>query len=222
MFEALSENLNGLMASRGISALRLARESGVPLSTIKKLRNQDINNPTFATVFPLAQYFSVSLDYLLTKKPLSPEEKHGGYPVLNWEEVIHWPKLDRPFPIIPSTTSYRRSTFALKIQDQAKSVFPQEAILLIDSEMKPQHKDYVLVSVASSKEVYLKQFLKEENQAYLKSTEVASHITPLTSRYRILGVVMEYRKSLRSKKEAKEQPKRVLKPAAVSLKQGGY
>src|SRR5688572_30667176 len=103
MFEKLSDNLNLLMAEVHISADELSRRTGIPASTIKKIRNRYNPNPTLATLIPLAQFFSVTLGQLVGDEPL-PENRLQGLhqnnvimsqtnlPIISWQEAITWPK----------------------------------------------------------------------------------------------------------------------------------
>ena len=78
MFEKLCENLNFLMTKNVLNASELARSTGLPASTIKKIRNHDNPNPTLATLRPLAQYFSISLSQLIGDEPLIEDFTEKG------------------------------------------------------------------------------------------------------------------------------------------------
>lgn len=60
----LIEKLNLLIKERGITKTDLARESGVPYTTIMSLYDKGYENVKLSTLKKLAQYFGVSLGYL--------------------------------------------------------------------------------------------------------------------------------------------------------------
>ena len=62
-----------------ISADELARRTGIPASTIKKIRNNNSPNPTLNTLLPLAEYFAVSLGQLVGDEPLPESRTIGQY-----------------------------------------------------------------------------------------------------------------------------------------------
>lgn len=59
------EILTQLMKERGITKSVLARESGVPYTTIDGFYKKGCDNVKLSTLQKLAKYFGVSLDYLI-------------------------------------------------------------------------------------------------------------------------------------------------------------
>lgn len=58
-------NLDRLMKARNINKNVLARESGVPYTTIDGFYKKGCDNVKLSTLTKLAEYFGVSLDYLI-------------------------------------------------------------------------------------------------------------------------------------------------------------
>ena len=202
MFDLLSENINYLMTKHKVSALRLARDSGVPISTIKKLRNKSINNPTFATLIPIAKYFGVSMDYLLTHEQKHNvwlmESHHDEYPILNWEEAISWPEqVPAILNSIKTRNHYSKEAFALTVIDRTWSLFSAGSFLIVDPKVLPDQSDYIVAHLKDQKTASLKIFLMEDNQAFLQSLNISSNIVPFTEEYRFLGTVMECQQQLK-------------------------
>ena len=63
------EILDELMKNRGISRATLARESGIPYTTIDTWYKGKYDNIRLSTLKKLSAYFNVSLDYLMQEAP---------------------------------------------------------------------------------------------------------------------------------------------------------
>src|SRR5436190_10910802 len=71
MFDKLGQNLDFLMNNAHLNANELARRTGIPASSIKKIRTNNSPNPTLTTLLPLSNYFSLTLSELIGEIPLS-------------------------------------------------------------------------------------------------------------------------------------------------------
>lgn len=60
----LTEKLDVLMKEKGITKADLARESGVPYTTITSLYDKGYENVKLSTLKRLADYFETTLDYM--------------------------------------------------------------------------------------------------------------------------------------------------------------
>lgn len=60
----LTEKLDMLMKERGITKADLARESGIPYTTITSLYDKGYENVKLSTLKKLADYFNCSLDFI--------------------------------------------------------------------------------------------------------------------------------------------------------------
>src|SRR5580704_4784010 len=100
MLKNLSDNLNTLMARSRINSSELARLTGLPATTIKRIRNNEQSNPTVSTLLPIAKYFSMTISELLACEGgfignISP--KVCGLkliPLLSWRECAQFASLD--------------------------------------------------------------------------------------------------------------------------------
>ena len=59
------DNLTALMKERGINKATLAKESGIPYTTIDGFYKKGCDNTKLSTLIRLSEYFGVSLDYLI-------------------------------------------------------------------------------------------------------------------------------------------------------------
>lgn len=192
------------MAETRVNANELARQTGLPASTIKKIRNRDNPNPTLTTLLPIAKFFSISLSRLVGDEPLthihpvSHSQKKHRVPVLTWEEAIHWKKNHSAAQsIFAIEHAYSEQTYALIVEEDDWENLAKETILLIDPKTEPKHRDYVITHKKGQKVPTLKQLLHDDGKKYLKPIIQGYNIATLTSDHKILGVAMEYRKQLK-------------------------
>ena len=71
----LGERIKKLMELRGLSKADLSKQTGVPAATIEYLVDGSTYNPRIATLLPIANYFQVSLDYLVESNYWKTQEK---------------------------------------------------------------------------------------------------------------------------------------------------
>ncbi|MHB8065797.1 MAG: helix-turn-helix domain-containing protein [Ruminiclostridium sp.] len=81
----LTDKLDILMSEKGINKMELAKQSGVPYTTIVNFYEKGTDNIKLSTLTKLKKYFNVSLDYLaddninernISESSLSKEEKY--------------------------------------------------------------------------------------------------------------------------------------------------
>lgn len=199
MFKKLCENLKSLMIEKSINASELARSTGLPASTIKKIRNYDNPNPTLATLLPITQYFSVSLSQLVGDEPLPQVKtaKPSQVPILTWKEAIAWPTTHHDPHLFAMTENiYSSYAFALRVEKEDWSMLSKETILFFDPSHNASHSDYVVVYKQDQQIPTVRQILHDEENIYLKPLTEGYPILKLTPQHKILGVMMEYRKQI--------------------------
>lgn len=199
MFDKLSTNLNLLMAKARINSSELARKTGVPASTIKKIRKQANANPTLTTLIPIAQNFSLSVSQLIGDDANVHLEQAASHylPLLTWQEAALWP--DNAGATANFTTiknSFGAQTFGLLTPNEHWEGFLQNAIMIIDGAQQPLHRDYVIVSHDHHLPV-LRQYLIDDGIIYLKPVVNGYQMSLLTDRHRIIGTVIEQRQLLK-------------------------
>jgi SOS-response transcriptional repressor LexA len=209
MFDKLCDNLNLLMAEVHISADELGRRTGVPASTIKKIRNRYNPNPTLTTLLPIARYFSLTLGQLVGDESL-PTERAGGLPkanqegatlipILSWEQAIGCPRIQTEIPSLSITSehAYSQDAYALIVEEDDWGSFAKDTVLIIEPFLTVEHRDYAVVYKEGQQSPTLRQILYDEDQLYLKPLVQGYNIAPYTVEHRILGIVAEYKKQLR-------------------------
>lgn len=204
MLKNLSDNLNMLMAKARISSDELARRIGVPATTIKRIRNSEQANPTIATLTPIAHFFSVSLDQLVgleisacaIKQSIINTQK---IPILTWQSCISHEKLNelKHSNTILVEKLLSESAFALIVEDDNLDFFPKKSILIIDPEVRPANGDYIIVANINHNVASIRKYIIEIDQIYLKPLIPGIGISALTSEYKILGVILQYKMELK-------------------------
>jgi SOS-response transcriptional repressor LexA len=201
MPSTLSEILNKLMQELRVSADELARQTGIPASTIKKIRNHQNPNPTLSTLIPIAEFFAITLGQLGGVEPLPTHRIKGQYQTKSLQHIplIHWNEIGEDHikdkPTITTEQAYSTEAYALTVEEEDWENLPKGTTLIIDPTLKPSHRDFIIVKKTNQPQ--LKQLLIDEDQYYLKPVVAGYQITAFTPDHQILGVVVEYKKQLR-------------------------
>ncbi|MBA2651386.1 MAG: helix-turn-helix domain-containing protein [Tatlockia sp.] len=209
MLKNLSDNLNTLMARARINSSELARLTGLPATTIKRIRNNEQSNPTVSTLLPIAEYFSMTISELLACEGefisnINPKV-YGlkSIPLLSWRECVQFSALDyiKINQRTPIEKNVSDRSFSLRVEESDLAFFPENALILVEPEMTPESSDFVIVAKTEHGRACIKKYIIEADQIYLKSLVKGIDIVPLTSEYKILGVIVQYRVELKQDKK---------------------
>lgn len=194
----LSDNLNLLMAKARLNSSELARLTGLPATTIKRIRNNEQSNPTISTLAPIANHFAVSIHELLTGES-SSRVAAGAHsiPLLSWNSISTAHPSEAGTKQIITELTLTHGSYALAVEEADLAPFPQGAVLIIDRHRKPESSDYVIVCKAHSDTATIKKLIIETDERYLKSLVPGVSVTPLTDDYTILGVITQYKLNLK-------------------------
>lgn len=199
MLKSLSDNLNMLMAKNKLNSNELARFIGIPATTIKRIRNNEQSNPTITTLLPIAEYFSVSLNQLIGRELLTSSKNYREVPILSWHECAHYASYD--YNAISRRVFTERNVgfkaFALIVENDHLDFFLKNSILIIDPEKKPVTGDYVLVCCDEPNIASIKKYIVDIDNIYLKSLIPGMELTVLISKYKIIGVIIQYKLDLK-------------------------
>lgn len=207
MYEKLCDNLNFLMKASNINANELARKTGLPASTIKKIRNNDNPNPTLSTLLPIAKCFKITLSQLIGEQTFQKEDNETLSATNDQIKVFNWDQLNiqmlpetqqhPPYKTVKTITKYNQSSYASIIPNEFYKDFPKNTIILIDPSCSKNNLDILLVNHVLSNTFTLKQYIREDSNEYLKSLIKGMPIAKLSSEYKILGVIIEAIKYLK-------------------------
>ena len=191
-----------LMAKARVSSDELARQIGVPATTIKRIRNNEHANPTIYTLAPIANYFSVSLNELIgIKNSTNINHVIREIPLLSWQECIRYKEIryTEQTQFIPVEIEVSEKAFALVVEDTDLDFFPKNCILIVDTINQALNGDYIVVANMEHNVASIRKYIVEIDQIYLKSLIPGIGASALTSEYVILGVILQYKMELRIK-----------------------
>lgn len=203
----LNNTLAYLIKKWGININQLHKHTGIPLSTLKRLRLNKANNPTLASLAPIANYFSVSLDQLTGREALPKKNckqpKGLVLPLIHWKDIINTPKnrchLAFSSLLIRDITLSEYS-YALVIKDNNPNNFLAGSLLVVDPSLKGRNRDFVIVHKKEMCKPRLMQKIIYANEIYLKNLNAESEIIKLSDRYKIIGVVIQIRMNYKKSK----------------------
>ena len=203
----LNDILEYLMKEQGINTQQLHKHTGVPLSTLKRLRLNKENNPTVASLVPIAQYFNVSVDQLLGIDPLEKKNclQNGiTVPIIEWENASN-PQKDKYkqsfASLLVTDMALSQHSYALIIKEQQWSNFLPGSLLVIDPQLTPNNRDFLIIAEEKVQFPQLYQLLIFKSKPYLKTSDSASEIISFTNNYKNLGVVIQIRMNYKDNKK---------------------
>ena len=157
MHHSLSKILVSLLNESGLSQNELARRTGIAQQVIQRLASGSQKNPTVETLIPLADYFMLSIDQLLGKRPLpksiAVNPEHQGWsmvPFYNYHQLLtsylknnFVMKTEKQVPCdIPISTQ----AFALAMPDHSMEPrFIKDTVMIFDPSLEPKHKHFILL-----------------------------------------------------------------------------
>ncbi|WP_342220011.1 helix-turn-helix transcriptional regulator [Rickettsiella endosymbiont of Miltochrista miniata] len=203
----LNNTLEYLIKKWGVNINQLHKHTGIPLSTLKRLRLNKENNPTLASLAPIANYFSVSLDQLIGREalPKKNNKKLSGLtlPLIHWKDILDTPK-NRYYLAFSSLLirdiSLNENSYGLVIKDKNTNNFLAGSLLVIDPSLKGRNRDFIIVHKKGMSKPKLMQKIIYENKAYLKNLNNNSEIIKFSDLYKILGVVIQIRMNYKKSK----------------------
>lgn len=194
----LTHNLNFLMQSLEININELSKKTGIRQTTMYKLKDGVISNPTIETLYPIAKYFNISIEELVGTKlyNMSLKEHVISYnlvPLIPFLEIGNFPnsKIIRNVSIDFSKTKGKFCTEVLNNDTE----FESGTILIIDTTINYENKDYVIVKRRSDAVISIKRVLYDDSYALQSITIGLEKRLFDIEEYSIIGVVAGYLKN---------------------------
>lgn len=200
------ENLNKLMSMAKISRHELCRNTGVPISTIQRLCVEKKSNPTISTLKPIAGFFSITVNQLIGDSPLPNEHSIGlrfqkqelwtNVPIISWHEAINWPPQDielTNYPVVSTDIDVSKKGFALEILNNDWVGFRKGSILIIDPDIQPFDRSFVIVHKKGLESATMKKYLIYDGEAYLEPLNKIFKTVELSNEFIIFGTVIQLR-----------------------------
>lgn len=204
--QKLGSSIERLMELHHVNMNQLHKNTGVPLTTINRIINDESVNPTITSLIPIADYFGVTLNQLMGIDPLDSDILVGKYarkrdlwtdvPIINWEDTAEWPLNLHTLAIsnaISTDVTLGEHPFALVINEMNWEGFFPNTILIVDSNLQPEHSDYAVVLKLGQKRASLKQILIDDDKTYLRPVNKDYQTQLLDESYKLLGVVVQIR-----------------------------
>lgn len=200
----IGKNLKVLMAKHKLTAMELARKTGVGQPVIYRIMTDETDNPKIATLYTLAKYFGVTIDQLIGVDELflsaQSVKKQTAIPIITWNEAINWfskPKTTRTL-LLDGTGKYK-GNYALEVQDNSmEPLFTLNSLLVIDGERSPLDGDFAIVKIENEEDAILRQVLYDGTIQYLKPLSQNSDkykIKMFSKKDKYCGVVTQCRRN---------------------------
>lgn len=207
-FTALGENITRLMNACGIDATELSEQTGLPCSTISRLRSNTVDfSPNISSLLPIAEYFCVSLSQLIGEEPIQKDmyaifkpmkARKLPIPILHSETIQDFlssntinnnPVLYVDFPLSENAFAYLLRGNSMEPQ------FPDKTLLILDPSIKEENLDHVLVLPQGKKIPLFRQILIDGDEKYIRTLNPAFNefIKFTDNNYEILGVMVQAR-----------------------------
>lgn len=195
-----AENLRYLMASNGIKNVNeLSRRTRIAQPTLFRWLGAEAREPRHSNVLPIADYFGVGVNELLTQdlstgEPFRVNEAiaRAHVPIIEWSDTLRHTELmhERGIETWPSI-SLRLNTqaFATKVKGNAMApLIPEGAVVIVQINAQATHNDYVLVAGAVP---FIRRLSYEPDGQYLLPAADGFRAVKMDTTHRIIGVIRE-------------------------------
>lgn len=197
----LNNTLEYLIKKWGININQLHKHTGIPLSTLKRLKLNKENNPTLASLAPIANYFSISLDQLTGREALPKKNNKKQIdgltiPLIHWKDILNISKNRNHLAfssLLIRDITLNANSFALVIRDNNTNNFLAGSLLVIDPSLKGDNRDFIIVYKKGETKPQLMQKIIYKNKTYLKNLNIESEIIKFSDLYKIIGVAIQIR-----------------------------
>lgn len=177
-YSNLNNRLSELMRAKGMNMQALANKAEIAVGTIQKLMTDPTCNPTISSLEAICKSLGVSLTELLGQETWMSSLNSASVILLDWDELpITLTNIQnltengsKKREIIKTSCSVGKSSFALKMRDNSMlPLFPEDSLLIFDSDKAAKDGSYVLVQIHKYKKIIFKQLLVDDPYKYVKS-----------------------------------------------------
>lgn len=205
----VSKIIRQLMSESGVIEAELARQTGLPQTTVNRLLLGETLDPRANTLIPIAKFFSVTIGQLLGQEPIHPNRIPGTItltnknawstiPIIKWPEAQSW--LFQQSRITPNNHSHwittekdiSQDSFALETLDCMEPRFRKGSIAIIDPHYKYEDGHFVIVSLNNSTAT-VRRILKDGADIYFKKLYGSEEPIKKQEADTIIGTIVETR-----------------------------
>jgi transcriptional regulator with XRE-family HTH domain len=169
--------LSELFKKNKVTTATLSQATDISAITINKIRNGQNSNPTVSTILAIANYFGVSIDYLVNGSALTASKTLRVTNIDNFEAGHQ---------IVSVGDFFTDADFAVRITSNNYGKYVKDSLVLINKQAPFANDDTVLVRLKDS--YALCTLIIEDNMYIGKSLAVFEKYYDLTLES-ILGVV---------------------------------
>lgn len=194
----LGKNLDFLLAQHKLDLKNLSVSTGVSVPTIVRMKRRN-SNPTISSLEPILEFFRVDAHSFLYEDISTHEyqqkQKLGDLipiPVYSLQEVLSGEAKAKVTHFIGAAGITSKNTFGVNVNgDSLAPAFQNNSIVLIDPDLKPGERDYVLCLLGDDKTVYFRQLFIDGKDFFFKPINPGFGDMKHYDSYKILGVVIK-------------------------------
>ena len=196
----VSAVLNRLIANAGTSESELARRIEIPIATLNKLKTGRVVDPKASTLLLIANYFSITVDQLIGHAPFEVLNTRtlSYVPVVKTSDLLDTKISELNYDNHKGWVSFEsngntsaRNLFALNVLGDAMwPYFDENTIIVVDQDLDVANKKCVVVYLAESNEIVLRQAFIDGNSLIVKPINSMFKTVTLGQDDRVLGVVI--------------------------------
>lgn len=193
----------------GLTMKAVEAATGIVASNQSKIELGENSAPGFATIARLADYYGLSLDGIneamktsISNSVIAAKARQCvQLPVISWVQAGTWreaiPILDENGPVIPSPFRCTNDAYVLEVSGDSMTAthgamesFPEGCLIVVEPNMEPRNKSYVVARVGGTNDATFKQLIYDGNNKYLKPINPQYPIIPIDQPIDICGVVL--------------------------------
>jgi transcriptional regulator with XRE-family HTH domain len=203
MSQIFADNLRHLMQSTGIKNVNdLSRRVRIAQPTLFRWLAAESREPRHSSIMPIADYFGVTIDDLLTRDLRTGEKPRlreaigrAHVPVVPWKDVKYYQDvMNSPgvetWPSIHVKLTKR--AFATKVEGNSMSpLIPDGAMIIVEPDRAAKNGDVVLVVEPDHHTTVVRRMEVEAGICYLVAERLGFETIRVHGEPQILGVVRE-------------------------------
>lgn len=206
---SLGTVIRQLMDESGIRESELARQTGLPQTTINRMLLGGTGDPRANTLKPIADYFGVTIGQLCGFEPLSAHRIRGTVqptnratwrfiPIIEWEHVKSWlftQKNTTPLQHqhwISTERLISDHSFALYSLSSMEPRFRKNSILIVDPEAKYKDGHFIVVALDGLNPT-VRKIQIDGADTLLKPFDQTQPVVRLSKQQIIYGTIVESR-----------------------------
>ena len=183
---AVGKIIKQLMREANISEAELARQTGLPQTTVNRLLLGSTADPRASTLRPIAKFFDITIDQLLGIEDIPQDRISGTFrainrdawthvPIIEWNDAIAWLFKNDDYDLhshhkwTVSDCAVSKQSFALLSTPSMEPMFRRNSILIIDPDADLVDGKYVILTLDGSNTVIRKAHI-DGGCIYLKTS----------------------------------------------------